>query len=122
VTFVQLGEFNLHSGRKSIFKIDCDALDDASIEAIAALATDRLPPFRAVEGVPMGGLRLAAAMERWVRPYAGNPLLIVDDVLTSGASMEEARAGRWAIGFVIVARGLMPGWVRSLFEIDRLWG
>ncbi|KKL20362.1 hypothetical protein LCGC14_2456230, partial [marine sediment metagenome] len=46
-------------------------------------------------------------------------LLIVDDVLTTGASMEKQRAGRTnTIGAVIFARGDCPAWVKPLFAME----
>lgn len=112
----QRGDFTLHSGEKSGIKIDCDALSDADLETIAWLLAGRLPLFGKVEGVPTGGLRLAEAMGRYARP-AQSGLLIVDDVLTSGGSMEEHRAGRNAFGAVIFARRTPPTWVTSLFTM-----
>lgn len=111
----QLGTFTLASGKQSSFKIDCDALTDADVECVASLIAQRMPPFSAVEGVPRGGLRLAAAMEQY-KSVEGR-LLIVDDVLTSGGSMERHRAGRLAMGAVIFARGSSPFWVTSLFSM-----
>ncbi len=65
--------------------------------------------------MPIGGLRLAQAMQPYVS--SSGPLLIVDDVLTTGQSMEKHRAGREAIGAVIFMRSwegalsLVPGFV-----------
>jgi len=119
----KFGDITLHSGSTSNFKIDCDALSDEDIHAIAQLLAVRLPAFRHVEGVPTGGLRLAEAM-KWMKgpaPVYWPPdkpmLLIVDDVLTTGQSMEEHRAGRPAIGAVIFARGECPDWVTPLFTL-----
>jgi hypothetical protein len=69
-------------------------------------------------------LRLAKALE----PFASlkGPRLIVDDVLTTGGSMERARdkhrgqgpAGRpGIIGAVVFARGQCPHWIRCLFQM-----
>jgi len=115
----QRGDFTLHSGEKSGIKIDCDALTDADLDTIAWMLRDRLPLFGRVEGVPTGGLKLAALMERYARP-AQSGLLIVDDVLTSGGSMEEQRAGRDAFGAVIFARRKPPSWVMPLFMVAPL--
>lgn len=65
--------------------------------------------------MPRGGLRLAEALKLYVTEGA---LLIVDDVLTTGASMEEFRNGREALGAVIFARGHCPSWVVPLFQMD----
>jgi hypothetical protein len=113
----QLATVRLHSGEESCFKIDCDALTDQDLDCVAALLAMRLPPFGKVEGVPRGGLRLAEKMWR----YAGTgPLLIVDDVVTTGASMEAHRGRRGAIGAAIFSRGGFPLWVTPLFRMAEL--
>lgn len=94
-------EFQLASGQQSDFKIDCDALSDNEIAVCARLLIKRLPKFGAVDGVPTGGNRLASAMLPYV---TDGPLLIVDDVWTTGNSMERYRAGRDAIGAVLFFR------------------
>jgi orotate phosphoribosyltransferase len=113
------GAFTLHSGIASSFLIDCDALTDADLAAIAAQLVRGFAHFGRVEGVPQGGLRLAKAIEPWVNEWSSR-LLIVDDVLTSGASMEEQRAGREAQGAVIFARGPCPDWIKPLFRLENL--
>ncbi len=115
----QSGNFKLHSGRSSAWKIDCDALTDADIETLALMMREILPPFRRVEGVPRGGLRLAAAMQEYTTK--SDRTLIVDDVLTTGASMERQRSGRGVdniIGAVIFARGPCPFWITPLFHME----
>jgi hypothetical protein len=111
----ELGDFELHSGENSDWKIVCDDLTDDDLATIAAKAGPLLPPYGAVEGVPTGGLRLAKAMEKYVTE-GERTVLIVDDVLTTGESMEEQRAERKAIGFVLVSRSLSwPSWVVPFF-------
>lgn len=112
----RLGEVTLSSGQQSDFKIDCDALTDADLQCIAKLLASRLPPYNEVFGVPAGGLRLAAAMRKFGQE-GEYPLLIVDDVLTTGASMECKRADRNAVGAVIFARGPVPSWITPLFTM-----
>lgn len=105
--------FVSHSGLNLDFKIDCDALSDADIAALAAIIARRVE-FGSVLGIPRGGLRLAKALE----PYASvGPRLIVDDVLTTGASMEAARMSDADIGVVIFARGPCPDWVTPVFRV-----
>jgi hypothetical protein len=112
-----LGFFTLHSGEHSPYKIDCDFLTDNDIETLAYMLKRRLPVFGSVEGVPTGGLRLAEALRKYQRPV-GAPLLIVDDVYTTGGSMEAHRGGREAIGAVIFARKpLTHSWVTALFSL-----
>lgn len=116
----QEGVFRLHSGTESDFKIDCDALADIEIAVLAKQLSKRVPSFGRVIGVPTGGLRLAEAMRRYVTE---GPLLIVDDVLTTGRSMDEMREGdRLAIGAVLFARGKCPEWVTPLFQMHEVRG
>lgn len=106
------GEFVAHSGTTLPYKIDCDALSDADLATLATEIARRFK-FSAVEGVPRGGLRLAKALEPYATVEGG--LLVIDDVLTTGASMEKQRAGRDAKGVVIFARGPWASWVLPLF-------
>lgn len=108
-----LGCFALHGGWKSAWKIDCDALTAEDWDGLALMAMEFLPPFGSVEGVPTGGLAFADAL----RPYATQgPVLLADDVLTTGGSLERQRAGREAIGVVAFARGPCPDWVQAVFS------
>ena len=108
------GEFVLHSGGRTGFRIECDALQDADWVALAAWAVQLLPSFGAVEGVPRGGRKLADALAVHVTT---GPLLIVDDVLSTGTCIEQWRSNREAIGLVVFARARPPAWVRWLFAM-----
>lgn len=107
------GKTKLSSGKFSPFKIDCDALTPSDWECLANLALCFLRPFYRVEGVPTGGLMLAT----FLSPYAQKvgDLLIVDDVYTTGKTMENQRNGRDARGLVVFARFPPPPWIRPLF-------
>lgn len=111
------GEFTAHSGETLSFKIDCDALTDSDLATLAAEIARRLGKIGKVHGVPRGGLRIAEA----VRPYCTgsifHPWLIVDDVLTTGRSMEETRKrfSSKTVGAVIFARRPCPDWIMPLF-------
>ena len=78
-----------HAGPRLPFKIECDALSDDDLKTLAALIA-RKQTFSRVLGVPRGGLRLAHALERYCSPEGD--VLIVDDVLTTGKSMEDMRS------------------------------
>lgn len=110
----RLGKFKLASGIEVPYKIDCDALTWRDWKALAFMLQEVLPPFSAVEGVPRGGTMLAKCMQELVTPYS-RQLLIVDDVFTTGGSMERVRADRDAIGAVIFARNECPFWITPLF-------
>ena len=118
----RVGDFTLHSGDKAQWKIDCDALTDSDIEALAKMICEQVRPFTRVMGIPRGGMRLAKALEPFCAPpesCAG--VLIVDDVLTTGTSMEQARTVRSEAlvqGAVIFARGECPEWIVPLFQMS----
>lgn len=120
MSLFQLGEFTLHSGAKSAWKIDCDALTDGDWEAVAAMLCEMLPPFGSVHGIPRGGIKLAEALSK--RVSSGGPRLIVDDVLTTGGSMAGARTDPSDMGAVLFARGPCPEWIVPLFRVaPSLW-
>ena len=112
------GEFTAHSGDVLPFKIDCDALTDADLDTLAAEFARRSVRFREVHGIPRGGIRFAAALARYATGSSLDPLLIVDDVLTTGASMATIHdLAPHSIGVVIFARGPCPPWVTPLFQL-----
>ena len=57
-----LSPFTSSAGVTLPFKIECDALTDDDIETLAEMIRQMVGPFSSVEGVPRGGLRLAAAL------------------------------------------------------------
>jgi len=132
----QLGDFTLNSGAKSRAKIECDALSDGSIEALAWMIQHMVGRFQAAKGVPRGGLRLASALLKYATPGTGAFCLIVDDVLTTGGSMERTKQAFLdrersmlfpcgpldVVGAVIYARGPCPTWVKAVHQLPEcLW-
>lgn len=123
----QLGDFTLHSGEGSRWKIECDALTGMDWVALAYMGLEKMgwPSIFMALLVPRGGLALTKAL----KPYEsseGTKLLLVDDVLTTGKSMEDLR--HWAnshhgvelediIGLVAFARGRCPDWVTPIFQM-----
>lgn len=122
----RLGSFKLHSGGHSDWKIDLDALDDEDVAMLAKLGARLVGKFDCVTGIPRGGLRLAEAVSEYISDDEGAPCLIVDDVLTTGGSMEkakeellsEAAPGTRVIGLVAFARGPCPPWVKAVFTYN----
>lgn len=84
------GMFTLHSGAQSSWKIECDAIAEEEWHALARMAVERLEPFCMVVGIPRGGIPFAEALDRYT-DHMSDTILIVDDVWTTGTSMEEAR-------------------------------
>lgn len=120
-------EWVMHSGEISDFKIECDALTDENLETLAHLISSKFKFYRVV-GVPRGGNRLAEKLRNYTidrfDAEGEDKLLIVDDVLTTGASMEEAKHIHHPellnriIGVVIFARGKCPDWVYPIFDMS----
>lgn len=123
MTLFKQGEFTSHSGLALPFKIECDSLTDEDIECIAEHIASKTS-FGVVQGIPRGGDRLAAALEKYAVWEAPFQVLIVDDVLTSGMSMEAAKRRMPTqvheddvIGWCIFARSEPPSWVHSMFRL-----
>ncbi len=116
----QTGEFTLHSGGVSDFKIECDALTEKDLETFARLISQKYD-FSFVVGIPTGGEALAEKLEKYVNEYASKTL-IVDDILTTGASMEDYHwdiDGKENMGVVIFARGPCPDWITPIFSMEQ---
>ncbi len=95
--------FVMHSGATSDFKVECDGLTNEEIETFALLIAKRFR-FRIVDGIPAGGFPIANALQKYCSP-AAMVRLIVDDVLTTGASMNAARHNGGDIGVVLSGLG-----------------
>lgn len=117
----------LHSGQESFWKIECDALTDEELEWFAKAISIIVEPFGYVEYVPTGAKRIAEKMERYIQ--SGHPtVLIVDDVLTTGNSMENFRKDvqtRYPdvtiIGATMFNRSLSTfGWIKSVMHVNHL--
>lgn len=116
----RLGEFTSHSGIPLEWKIDCDALTREDWEALAVIALEILDgePFDQVLACGGAAAELSSALWKYRSPEG--VLLVVDDVLTTGATMERHRlaSGRICRGIVVFARGPCPPWVRAIFTLS----
>jgi orotate phosphoribosyltransferase len=141
----QRGTFVLASGAKSGWKLECDSLTGEDWEALAFMAWQVAGPFDGVHGVPRGGVVFADHLRQYNRRVPGGeggtpgmadpgkalPMLIVDDVLTTGGSLRRFAAEKqkesglaYPIirGVVVFARGDCPAWVTPLFQMPPvLW-
>lgn len=115
MTLFKFGAFTSHSGVHLSDKINCDALTLEDWDTLAAWVACRIN-FRQVVSIPTGGDKFAAALDKHRK--SNGCILIVDDVLTTGKSMEkmlrqypygEVR------GAVVFARGPVPSWVIARF-------
>jgi hypothetical protein len=122
--------FISHSGMRLPFKIDCDALSNEDLDALAKIVSDKFT-FCWTWGVPTGGERFAKALEKYTDATSLN-VLIVDDVWTTGASVEKKvrelksydQHSYWGVpsvnymSVVIFARGPTPHWVYPIFTLN----
>lgn len=124
------GDFTLNSGAKSPWKIECDALTKEDWEGLAAMARQFLPKFSAVVGVPRGGIPFADALRQYATGDPAHPVLIAEDVCTTGGSIRRFRKvleedpqtvrPSWGyIGVCVFARmpEHLPYWVTALFRM-----
>lgn len=122
----QSGSFTLRSGRVSNYKIECDALtSDDWLGIVAMIREERLlPPFCDAVGVPRGGLPFALALKQLGTGNGDHPLLVAEDIVTTGGSMQRFRdtltpaeiPDGGVIGVVFIARGPCPAWVTPVFQ------
>lgn len=108
----------LSGGEYTEFKIECDALTKKDIACFAKLICEKTP-FCEVVSVPTGGDRIAKELRQYCT--IDGPVLIVDDVLTTGASMNKAKAEisdtKMVIGVVLFARREPPKWIIPIFRM-----
>ena len=117
-------DFKSHSGLDLSWKIEMDALSDPEWFTIKKMIMELTPPFKEAVGIPQGGIKLGNLLNEHGTGKEEDPICIVDDVLTTGESMEyfltqyqRNRRPFTAIGWVVFARGQCPGWVTSLFQM-----
>ena len=117
-------DFKSHSGLDLSWKIEMDALSDLEWFTIKKMIMELTPPFKEAVGIPQGGIKLGDLLNEHGTGKKEDPICIVDDVLTTGESMEyfltqyqRNRRPFTAIGWVVFARGQCPGWVTSLFQM-----
>lgn len=116
MTIFNYGNYTLPSGGRSRWKLDLSELNDEEWVEIADIAIRCLPLFGSVESVPTGGDKLANILHAHRRKDHPN-ILIVEDVITTGQSMELIRDGRDdAVGLAVFSRmNPPPPWVTPLF-------
>ena len=116
-------DFISHSGLELKWKIECDALSDPEWFTISQMIMEISVPFKEAIGIPKGGTKLGSLLNQYGTGKRKDPILLVDDVLTTGESMKQFKTKRsWRypsdyIGWVVFARNECPDWVTALFQI-----
>jgi|MGYP000011223531 hypothetical protein len=117
--------FTSHAGLPLTWKIEMDALSDPEWECIAKMiiSYEHRSFFKCV-GIPTGGTKLACILNNHATQNPKDPILIVDDVLTTGTSMEKTKSYEKSFrfvpnvfGWVVFARFTCPDWVTPLFQM-----
>lgn len=129
MTLFQKGNFIAHAGQELDWKLECDTLTDEDWKCIAYLISKRFK-FGYVKGIPSGGLKLAEALKKYISNDSV-AYLVVDDVLTTGGSMEEEHNKMCLngeiqteldiFGVVLFARGKCPDWITPIFQMSGGW-
>ena len=116
-------DFKSHSGLELKWKIECDAISDPEWFTISQMIMEISVPFKEAIGIPRGGTKLGNLLNQYGTRKKEDPILLVDDVLTTGESMKEFKTKRtWRnpanyIGWVVFARTKTPKWVTALFQM-----
>lgn len=130
ITLFRTGNFILHSGERSNFKIDCDALTQDDYKSLAVLIASKfIFHFAyAVAGGTNPSAKLVDELNRQCLSSETNMMLLVDDVLTTGRSMEEAKDNLMydleltesqIQGIVIFSRmKIPPTWIFPVFTLN----
>lgn len=124
----QRGQFTLASGKKSSWKIECDALTKEDWEGLAEMAVMTVlkgMTIAAVMGVPRGGVPFSDAVVKYVTQPAplDSVIVLCEDVVTTGGSITRFRDkycldwGLPVVGVCVFARGRCPDWVKPLFRM-----
>ena len=115
-------DFIGHSGGQLHWKIEMDALENEEWKCIARMITEiETRPFWSAIGIPRGGIKLGQYLNEYSTQNSEHPYLLVDDVLTTGGSMEEYKKKNFeekdVIGWVVFARTQPAKWIRTLFQM-----
>jgi orotate phosphoribosyltransferase len=109
--------FVSHAGLNLTWKVECDALSKEDYEALAKIVSEKLK-FRNVKGIPRGGIPFENALKKYASNDENDPLLICDDVYTTGTSMREVYQ-EGAIGIVVFARNeITDDWIKAIWQMS----
>ena len=93
----QDGDFISHAGLPLGWKLECDALSAEDWRCLAKMIRERehRPWYKAV-GIPRGGVQLGEYLNEYSSGNKQDPILIADDVYTTGTSFREFKKNGYA--------------------------
>ena len=84
------GDFISHAGLPLSWKLECDAISPDEWKCIAKMIMDyQTQSFRIAIGIPRGGVVLGHWLNEYASGDAKDPVLVADDVYTTGTSFKE---------------------------------
>ncbi len=111
-------DFISHAGIPMHYKIECDAINGREWDALAVMIMEyQKEPFGKVLGIPRGGIPLQKALEPYATGKDTDPLLVVDDVYSTGTSFVEFCGDDECLKWVVFARQPTENGVRALFTM-----
>ena len=121
--------FKSHAGKRLSWKIECDDLTQEDIDCLADLIC-MTHSYRNVEHPPTKSanlINLVRKLSLHKTPDGNYDYLIIDDVLTTGKSMEDIyihlveNHGKRIRGIVIFARSDCPHWIEPIFQLNKIF-
>jgi len=122
VDLFQKIDFVSHAGIPMSWKIECDAITLAEWQCLAKMIMEyQKSPFSRAEGIPRGGVALGVALNKYASGNPKDPVLIADDVYTTGTSFKEYCKEHYPNEFVyqwtVFARHQPSNGVKALFTM-----
>lgn len=118
----QDGEFVGHAGLPLSWKIECDAISNKEWRCLAKMIMEyQINPFSKAEGIPRGGVALGDALNEYATGNPDHPVLVADDVYTTGTSFKDYKKTFYPNEFVyqwcVFARSNATNGVNALFTM-----
>ena len=115
-------DFVSHAGKHLHWKIECDAISEKEWECLAYMIKEiEGQPWRKAVGIPRGGVPLGNALDKYSTGNIDHPLLIADDVYTTGTSFKEFKEEYYpneaTLQWCVFAREPTVGKVKALFTM-----
>jgi hypothetical protein len=122
IKLFQDGDFTSHAGLPLAWKIECDAISSDEWRCLAKMIMEyQISPFNKAVGIPRGGVALGNALNEYATNNPKDPILIADDVYTTGTSFDEYYRKHYSNEFVykwcIFARTIPTNGVKALFTM-----